>query len=227
MIKTQKKFKFTPKQEAIFKLAVKPETKMVAIDGLYGTGKTWLAWYTALNLMNTGEYEKIMYLRNPVESTKHGKMGFLPGEAADKMAPYMAPAQEKIHEIVKEGRDRIPVEFQSLGYIRGTNWSKKIVIIDEAASLSKDDLVLITTRAAEDTLIILIGDSANQSDIGRDSGFQEFMNLFDDTESADNGIVIGRFNEESDIVRSQFVKFVLKKFGKLKKDNFFDKKYNK
>ena len=214
-VKTNKPFRFTPKQEAIFLQAIQPHTKMVVIDGLYGTGKTWLAWYIALNLLNSDRFESIMYLRNPIESTKFGKIGHLPGEASDKLAPFMSPAREKISEIVQTGKDKIPVEFETLGFIRGTTWTNKVVIVDEAASLTKDDLILITSRAGKDTLVIVVGDSINQSDIGNHGYLGEFIDTFSDDSSKKMGIVTERFQEESDIVRSSFVKFVLKKMGKL------------
>ena len=88
------------------------------------------------------------------------------------------------------------------------------MIIDEAASLTKDDFILLLTRCSDDTLIFVLGDSLNQSDIGN-GWLAQFAKNFDDDEAIANGVVVSRFQHEDDIVRGEFIKFALKRLGKL------------
>ena len=222
----QKNFKFTNKQIDLFNHATRETTQLIAIDGLYGTGKTAFAVYTALELINRGRFDKILYVRNPVEATKHGKIGHIPGTAEEKLEPYAAPIREKVREFVKvehkkvgktgatEEHTGVQVEVTHLGYVRGRTFRRSVVIIDEASSLTKDDFLLLLTRCADDVLIFVLGDSLNQSDIGN-GWLAQFCKAFDDQEAIDNGVVVQRWQSEEDIVRGSFIKFALKRLGKL------------
>lgn len=210
----RKNFKFTPKQVELFKLASLETTKMVVLDGLYGTGKTAFAVYFALDSINKGRFDKIVYVRNPVEASRTGKLGHLPGTMEEKLDPYAAPIKEKIAEFVKTNSEAVPVEVEALGFTRGRTWRRSVVIIDEAASLTKDDFILLLTRCSDDTLIFVLGDSLNQSDIGN-GWLAQFAKNFDDQDAIDAGVIVSRLQDEDDIVRGQFIKFALKRLGKL------------
>ena len=114
-------------------------------------------------------------------------MGFLPGEAHEKMAPYIQPLLEKLCEMLpksqidlleKEERiDSIP-----LGFLRGLNWNAKCILADEAQNMTSKELITLITRTGEFSKVFIMGDP-DQSDINGKSGFTKIVNLFDDEES--------------------------------------------
>ncbi len=199
------------------------QTKVIFIDGLWGTAKTCLSVYCSLELMSQKRVSDIIYIRNPVESSTTGKMGYLPGESGDKMLPYVAHFHEKLDEfLTKADINYLTNENRftclPVGFIRGRSWNCKAIIVDEAASLSKDDLLLIMSRMGEFSKMFIIGDSLNQNDIGSKTGFRDIFNIFHkDLESQENGIFTMEFKDEGDILRSRFLRFLMRKLHKVEK----------
>ena len=208
----------TEKQKRFLELTLDKETKMIFVSGPAGTSKTFLAVLAALKLLNSRRVSDILYLRSAVESSDN-KLGYLPGEVAEKLSPYVQPLLDKMSEflskgdienIQKEGRiDSIPI-----GFLRGLSWNAKCIIADEAQNCTQKELVTLITRTGEFSKVFVLGDP-EQSDINGKSGFVKFMNAFDDDESRKNGIFIFRFTEE-DVVRSGLVKFIIKKIRDIK-----------
>lgn len=167
--------------------------------------------------MNLKKVSDLLYLRSAVESSEN-KIGFLPGEANEKMAPYIQPLLEKLSELLpknnidlleKEERiDSIPI-----GFLRGLNWNAKVIVADESQNMTQKELITLITRIGEFSRVFILGDP-DQSDINGKSGFVKVMNLFDDQESKDNGIHVFKFTEE-DVVRSGLVAYIIKKIKKL------------
>lgn len=220
-IKISNPYQLNDKQKNILKAALDDKTSCLMIDGLYGTSKTYISVLAALSLLKSGKIEEILYVRNSVESSSTGKVGLLPGTADEKMGPYYAIFHEKLKELlpiedVKFLEKTEAVNVMPLSFVRGHSWRNKVVIVDEAACLTFEDLILLTTRLGENSKLFLVGDSENQSDIGAKSGFRRFFSLFNNQESSDFGIKNFELKEESDIVRSEFVKFVLRKTGILR-----------
>lgn len=211
----------TEKQNKIIETMIHKDTRCVFIDGLYGCSKTYLAVYASLQLLNSGKVDEIIYIRNPVESTTTGKLGFVPGTADEKLEPYVAPLIEKLDEFLDtKDVDRLKKEKRisgfPLGFVRGHSWNCKAIIVDEAASLTRDDIILLMTRCGPFTRIFFIGDSANQNDIGNKTGFRNMLERFWDQDSRDNGVHVFEMREKSDVVRSGFARFVMEKIGLLK-----------
>lgn len=210
----------TEKQIEIIKTMVAKDTKCVFIDGLWGTSKSFCSILSGLKLLNTRKSSGIIYIRNPVEASSTGKTGFLPGGLEEKMAPYNAVLFEKMSEFIsKDQLDLLvssgKVECIPLGFVRGRSWNCKTIIVDEASSMTYDDLFLLLSRCGEFTKIFFIGDSCNQNDIGNKSGFKKMIDQFNDQESRENGIFSFELKSIEDIVRSGFVRFVMKKLGKI------------
>jgi predicted ribonuclease YlaK len=211
----------TEKQKNIIEVACNKNTKCVFIDGLYGTSKSYLAVMSSLKLLNAKKVDEIIFIRNPVESSTTGKIGFIPGTSEEKMAPYNAILFDKLEEMLSEcdiaklKKDN-RINCHPVGFVRGRSWNCKAVIVDEASSMTWDDLFLILTRCGEFTRIFFIGDSVNQNDIGAKSGFRKMFNLFNDQESKDFGIHCFELREYSDIVRSGLLRFVMEKTGLIK-----------
>jgi predicted ribonuclease YlaK len=214
----------TEKQKNVLEVAANKNTKCVFIDGLYGTSKSYLAVMSSLKLLNAKKVDEIIFIRNPVESSTTGKIGFIPGTSEEKMAPYNAILFDKLEEMLSEcdiaklKKDN-RINCHPVGFVRGRSWNCKAVIVDEASSMTWDDLFLILTRCGEFTRIFFIGDSVNQNDIGAKSGFRKMFDLFDDEESKDFGIHCFELREYSDIVRSGLLRFVMEKTGLIKNPN--------
>ena len=215
-LRIQNKQKLTEKQIGYLKLAMEKETKMIFVSGPAGTSKTYLSILCALNLINEKKVSELLYIRSAVESSD-SKLGFLPGESDEKLAPYMQPLMDKLYELLpmedietlkKENRiDSIPV-----GFLRGLNWNAKVIVADECQNMTQKEIVTLITRVGEFSKIFILGDP-DQSDIGNKSGFKALFDTFDDEESRKNGIFTFKF-EEDDIVRSSLVKFIIKKIKK-------------
>lgn len=209
------KHELKEKQKKFLRCVSNPHTKAVFIDGLWGTSKSWLAVLAALQALGRQEVDEIIYVRNPIESTTHGKIGFLKGSTEEKLEPYIAPLKDKFREFLSTRDASMVLESHAqglpMGFVRGLNWENKFVIVDEAQCLTKDDIFLLLTRCAQNTKIVLIGDSVMQDDIKGHSGFRHVFDILADEESKKNGIMTYEFRDRSDIVRSDFVKFVLDK----------------
>lgn len=208
----------TEKQKKFLEVALHKDTKMMFVSGPAGTSKTFLAVLAGLELLNAKRMSDIIYLRSAVESSDN-KLGFLPGEVADKLQPYIQPLLDKLAEFLsrqdierlqKEERlDSIPV-----GHLRGLNWNAKVIIMDEAQNCSVKELTTMTTRVGEFSKVYILGDP-EQSDIGEKTGFKKFFRLFNDEESRKNGVFTFEFSED-DIVRSGLVRFIIKKLRNIK-----------
>ena len=212
---------FTEKQKIISEIAAAKNTKCIFIDGLYGSSKSYLAVLSSLKLLNAKKVDEIIFIRNPVESSTTGKIGFIPGTSEEKMAPYNAILFDKLEEMLSESdvarlKKDNRISCHPVGFVRGRSWNCKAVIVDEASSMTWDDLFLILTRCGEFTRIFFIGDSVNQNDIGVKSGFRKMFDLFNDQESNDFGIHCFELREYSDIVRSGLLRFVMVKAGLIK-----------
>lgn len=207
-----KEREYTEKQKQFIELALDKNTKMIFVSGPAGTSKTYLAVLVALKLLNQKRVSDLLYIRSAVESSD-SKIGFLPGEASEKMAPYLQPLLDKLSELTdkatidwlqKEERvGSVPVSF-----LRGLNWNAKCIITDEAQNMTYKELVTLVTRIGEFSKVFVLGDP-DQSDIGVKSGFTKLMNSFDNPASKEHGIYHFKF-EEDDIVRSELVKFMIK-----------------
>lgn len=204
------------KQKQFLELATDKTTKIVFVSGPAGTSKTYMSVYAALTLLNQRRVSDLIYIRSAVESSE-AKLGFLPGEADEKMAPYLAPLLDKLLELLPKGdidtlkkEDRI--SSIPVGFLRGLNWNAKVIISDECQNMTFKELFTLITRTGEFSKMFICGDP-DQSDINGKSGFLKMISYFDDEESKANGIQVFRFTED-DIVRSGLVQFIIKKVKK-------------
>lgn len=147
--------------------------KLVALQGVAGTGKTLLALASALEQRN--QYKQIILAR-PIVPLSNRDIGYLPGDANEKIGPYMEPLWDNLKFIKNqfgenEKRNRQIDEMQKeekivitpLAYIRGRSLSDVYFIVDEAQNLTPHEVKTIITRAGENTKIIFTGD-INQID---------------------------------------------------------------
>lgn len=210
----------TEKQLEILKTALAKDTRCIFLNGVFGSGKTWLSVLASLKLLNQKKVDQIIYVRNPVESSSTGKMGYLKGSLEEKLEPYASIIYDKLEELLspqeiellkKENR----VEAIPLGFCRGKSWNCKAVIVDEASCISYEDAILLISRCGEFTRIFFIGDEKNQADI-KNPGLEKMMSKFNDEISKENGIFCYELYEKQDVVRSGFLRFVLEHLGIIK-----------
>jgi PhoH-like ATPase len=149
------------------------EIKLVALEGVAGTGKTLLALASALDQKN--KYDQIILAR-PIIPLSNREIGFLPGDADDKISPYMQPlwdnltfikkqfkANEKKSKILENMQESGTLTITALAFIRGRSLTNSIFIVDEAQNLTPHEVKTIITRAGEGTKVIFTGD-INQID---------------------------------------------------------------
>lgn len=147
--------------------------KLVVLQGVAGTGKTLLALAAALEQHKS--YHQIILAR-PLVPLSNRDIGFLPGDANDKISPYMEPLWDNLKFIknqFKENERKFKeltamqeegkIMITPLAFIRGRSLSNVIFIVDEAQNLTPHEVKTIITRAGENTKIIFTGD-INQID---------------------------------------------------------------
>jgi phosphate starvation-inducible protein PhoH and related proteins len=208
-----KEIPWTPRQKEIIDTVIEKKANMALIDGIWGSGKTILAVYTCLKLLNMKKISNILYVRNVVQSGT-GTLGFLGGNLAEKMQPYLLPLIQKLEfllpasQVKKLVQEQI-VESQPVALLRGTSYDAYGIIIDEMGCMSKEDIMLTLSRVGKFSYVFGIGDSW-QVDI-KNSGFREIFNTFNDEESKEHKIYTFELQEEMDVMRSDFLRYVMKK----------------
>ena len=149
------------------------DIKLVALEGVAGTGKTLLALASALEQKN--KYDQIILAR-PIIPLSNREIGFLPGDAESKISPYMQPlwdnlnfiknqfkANEKKSKVLEQRQESGLLTITALAFIRGRSLINSIFIVDEAQNLTPHEVKTIITRAGEGTKVIFTGD-INQID---------------------------------------------------------------
>ena len=182
--------------------------KHLLLQGVAGTGKTFISIYLALQeiLSNYSDKRKLVIVRSVVPTRD---MGFLPGNQKEKQKAYELPYTAIFNELFGRGdaydylKGRGVVDFISTSFIRGTTMSDSIVLVDECQNLTFHELDSIITRVGENCKIVFAGDF-RQSDLERDyerRGILDFMKVI----RSIPGFATIQF-EEYDIVRSELVK---------------------
>lgn len=218
-----KDLKWTEKQKKFIELALNKETKVVFINGPAGSAKTLLSVYAALKLLDCKRVSDIIYLRSAVESSD-SKLGFLPGDASEKLHFYNIPFLEKLDELLPKCQvDKLEKEnrvaMYPVNYARGMSWSAKCIIFDEAQNSSAKEITTVLTRLGRFSKCFVLADPM-QTDLplGKSGAFEKMYNLFGDEESRNNGVVSFKFDEE-DIMRSELTKFLVRKLKSLPEKN--------
>ena len=147
---------------------LKPEIRLVSMQGVAGTGKTLIALAAALEQKR--EYKQI-YLARPIVPLSNKDIGYLPGDIKSKLNPYMEPLwdnlkfiqnqyseSDKEYSRITEMVTNEKLVITPLAYIRGRSLSNICFIVDEAQNLTPHEVKTIITRAGENTKIIFTGD---------------------------------------------------------------------
>ena len=192
--------------------ALRENTVTVCI-GPAGTGKTFLAVAVAVNELKRGEIDRIIMSRPAIEAGDE-RLGFLPGDLAQKVDPYLRPLYDALNDMlgperVQRDLEKGVIEIVPLAYMRGRTLNRARVIIDESQNASLMTLKMALTRLGQDSKMILTGD-VTQVDLPQGgSGLESCANIL---HSIDD-IAVVRLNNR-DVVRNRLVRDIVKAFEK-------------
>ena len=182
--------------------------------GPAGTGKTYLAVAQAARELKNGDIERIIMSRPAIEAGEE-RLGFLPGDLAQKVDPYLRPLYDALHDIfgaekAEKLRERGTIEIAPLAYMRGRTLNHARVIIDESQNASLPTLKMALTRLGEGSKMVLTGD-VTQIDLPRsvDSGLERCAEIL----GSIDGVAVTRLSNR-DVVRNKIVREIVKAFEK-------------
>ncbi len=147
-------------QQMALDLLYSPDTTIKIITGKFGTGKDFLMCAAAIDLLEHGKYEKIVYVRNNIEVKNSKPIGFLPGGYNEKMMPFAMPMADHLGGIdglslmISHGQ----VEIVHLGFIRGRDIKNSIILCSEAENMTKEHIQLLIGRVGEGSALWINGD---------------------------------------------------------------------
>jgi phosphate starvation-inducible protein PhoH len=180
----------------------------VALHGVAGTGKTFIALYKALEevLDKSNPFNKIIIVRSAVQSRE---IGHLPGDVTEKMEIYQQPYRQICETFFgrKDAWDRLEeqghIEFISTSFIRGMSFDDAIIIVDEMQNMNFEEIDTVMTRVGYRSKIIWCGDY-RQTDL-RKAGDKTGILKFFDIAAKMKAFTRIEFTAD-DIVRSSLVK---------------------
>jgi phosphate starvation-inducible PhoH-like protein len=179
--------------------------------GPAGTGKTYLAIAQALSEVLSKKRRKIVLTRPVVEAGEN--LGFLPGDLAQKISPYLRPLYDAMEDLVPaEVLNRLEenrvIEIAPLAYMRGRSLKNCFVVLDEAQNTTKTQMKMFLTRLGENAKAVITGD-LTQIDLPRaqESGLLHAREILD-------GIPEVHFSlfEKKDVVRSDLVRKIIEAY---------------
>src|SRR5450755_1873860 len=193
------------------------EHDIVFAIGPAGTGKTYLAVAMAAAALLEMKVKRIVLCRPAVEAGE--KLGFLPGDLAEKVNPYLRPLHDALYDILgyeKVGRmlERNIIEVAPLAFMRGRTLNAAFVILDEAQNTTSEQMKMFLTRIGFGTKVVVTGD-VTQIDLpqGKTSGLREAQHLLMKIE----GIKFVLFDER-DVVRHPLVQSIITAYDAFDRD---------
>ena len=179
--------------------------------GPAGTGKTYLAMAQAVSFLLAKKVTRIILARPAVEAGE--KLGFLPGDLAEKVNPYLRPLYDALYDMIDVERaerliERGTIEIAPIAFMRGRTLNDAFVILDEAQNTTSEQMKMFLTRLGFGSKAVVTGD-ITQIDlpIGRTSGLVEAMKVVSKIE----GISFLYFDER-DVVRHKLVQQIVKAY---------------
>jgi phosphate starvation-inducible PhoH-like protein len=179
--------------------------------GPAGTGKTYLAMAMAVSALMSRQIKRIILTRPAVEAGE--KLGFLPGDLAEKVNPYLRPLYDAMHDMMDIDKaqaliQRGQIEVAPLAFMRGRTLNDSFVILDEAQNTTPEQMKMFLTRLGFESKAVITGD-ITQVDLpeGRKSGLADAVHLLTDVQ----GIKFCTFTDV-DVVRHPLVAKIVRAY---------------
>lgn len=185
--------------------------------GPAGTGKTYLAVASAVDALERDAVKRIVLVRPAVEAGEH--LGFLPGDLAQKVDPYLRPLYDALYDLM--GFDRVgklfergAIEIAPLAYMRGRTLNHSFIILDEAQNTTPEQMKMFLTRIGFGTKAVITGD-VTQVDLakGQKSGLANVHAVLGKV----RGIAF-TFFESEDVVRHPLVQHIVNAYARYEAD---------
>ncbi len=196
----------TVNQQAYMKAML--DHDIVISIGPAGTGKTYLAVAMAAAALLEKKVRRIVLARPAVEAGE--RLGFLPGDLADKVNPYLRPLYDSLYDIIgfeKVARmiERGMIEVAPIAFMRGRTLNESFIILDEAQNTTPEQMKMFLTRLGNNSKAVINGD-VTQIDLptGKQSGLNEAQQVLAGVE----GIKFVRFDQR-DVVRHTLVQHIV------------------
>ena len=181
--------------------------------GPAGTGKTYLAMAMAVRALQERQVKRIILTRPAVEAGE--RLGFLPGDLAEKINPYLRPLYDALHDMMEPGRvaaliERGTIEVAPLAFMRGRTLNDSFVILDEAQNTTVEQMKMFLTRLGFDSKTVITGD-ITQVDLpgGARSGLRHAQKVLSSIE----GIELVYFSH-ADVVRHPLVQRIIQAYDR-------------
>jgi phosphate starvation-inducible PhoH-like protein len=190
--------------------AIRDNTLVFGV-GPAGTGKTYLAMACAVEALVTGSVKRIILSRPAVEAGE--RLGFLPGDLAAKVDPYLRPLYDALYEMLGPDEthrlmERGTIEIAPLAYMRGRTLNDAFVVLDEAQNTTPEQMKMFLTRLGFNSKMIITGD-VTQTDLdhGRKSGLLVVPKILDSID----GIAFRELTGD-DVVRHRIVAAIVEAY---------------
>jgi len=186
--------------------------------GPAGTGKTYLAVACAVAALQDDQVQRIVLVRPAVEAGE--RLGFLPGDMAQKVDPYLRPLYDALYEMVGFERvatlmERNVIEVAPLAFMRGRTLNDAFVILDEAQNTTREQMKMFLTRIGFGSTAVVTGD-ITQIDLPRKSmsGLKHALSILEDVK----GVSFSYF-AAADVVRHPMVQHIVEAYDAESKDS--------
>jgi phosphate starvation-inducible PhoH-like protein len=181
--------------------------------GPAGTGKTYLAVAMAVSALTSGQVRSIILARPAVEAGE--KLGFLPGDLAQKVNPYLRPLHDALNDLLGPDKaidflEQDIIEIAPLAFMRGRTLSNAFIILDEAQNTTREQMKMFLTRIGFDSRAVITGDTTQVDlPVKTHSGLVQARKILSDIE----GIKFCSFSK-ADVVRHPLVQEIINAYEK-------------
>lgn len=226
-------------QKEIMNNLKSPSHKIILINGVSGTGKTYMSISYALRSLLDNVYTSIV-ITKPMVGVDNEEIGFLPGDLNAKFNNWMAPVINTLYKImdktkvIKQIHDK-KIMFYPIAFLRGETFDNQLIICDESQNLTPIQMKMLLTRIGKDSKLIFCGD-LSQKDFNETSGFDDFIRRYHSfcIEEKENAryitndpllpsIKLIQLNS-SDIVRSEIIKTIYNIYEKEPAESILNEK---
>ncbi|HEX7833132.1 MAG TPA: PhoH family protein [Thermoanaerobaculia bacterium] len=185
--------------------------------GPAGTGKTYLAVAAAAAALQDKQMKRIILCRPAVEAGE--RLGFLPGDIAEKINPYLRPLYDSLYDIigfekVEKLMERSVIEIAPLAFMRGRTLNDSFIILDEAQNTTPEQMKMFLTRLGFGSKAVVTGD-ITQVDLpdGKKSGLREVRRILEDVD----GVKFFDFSDR-DVVRHPLVAKIVVAYDRMERE---------